>query len=49
MKKKNGMYCLFCDEKMYGVTFIVQCKVNKKILIHTTLLSWVEFFQKFNI
>ena len=27
---------------------IVMCKVNKKILIHTTLLPWVEFFQRFN-
>ena len=53
------MYCFFCDDKMYGLTLITKKRKRKKklfcvklakqyLLIHTTLLSWVEFFQRFN-
>ena len=52
------MYCFFCENKMYDVTLIRKKRKRKKLfyvklakkylLIHATLLSWVEFFQRFN-
>ena len=49
-EKKNGMYWLFCDDKMYDVTLTSKKRKRKKLLcvklakkyllIHTTLLSF---------